>query len=196
METVTRDVYFEDVRLQMEAKLWGEEYNRHRPPKQVLLCVWSNLRLLGGGGGGVSLKITQHSMTFFLMGCPLGLAGFLMIAFVAVGQKYTRSALLLPPSRDCNSIASTLAHAECVYEFTHWDLRSHYLPRVLSLIFEVVEADGTSWVHVFVYLQQSRNLQLVNQVFQPPRLGLVRNVQNGCDTQGRAVTTITIAVGL
>lgn len=36
METVDREVYFEDVRLQMEAKLWGEEYNRHRPPKQVL----------------------------------------------------------------------------------------------------------------------------------------------------------------
>ncbi|XP_072568420.1 eukaryotic elongation factor 2 kinase isoform X4 [Paramormyrops kingsleyae] len=42
METVSRDVYFEDVRLQMEAKLWGEEYNRHRPPKQVdimQMCV-------------------------------------------------------------------------------------------------------------------------------------------------------------
>uniref|UniRef100_A0A8C5DZJ8 Eukaryotic elongation factor 2 kinase n=1 Tax=Gouania willdenowi TaxID=441366 RepID=A0A8C5DZJ8_GOUWI len=42
METVNRDVYFEDVRLQMEAKLWGEEYNRHRPPKQVdimQMCV-------------------------------------------------------------------------------------------------------------------------------------------------------------
>nr|XP_008121408.1 PREDICTED: eukaryotic elongation factor 2 kinase isoform X2 [Anolis carolinensis] len=35
IETVNRDVYFEDVRLQMEAKLWGEEYNRHKPPKQV-----------------------------------------------------------------------------------------------------------------------------------------------------------------
>ncbi|XP_068439269.1 eukaryotic elongation factor 2 kinase isoform X2 [Clinocottus analis] len=35
MQTVDRNVYFEDVRLQMEAKLWGEEYNRHRPPKQV-----------------------------------------------------------------------------------------------------------------------------------------------------------------
>lgn len=35
METVDRSVYLEDVRLQMEAKLWGEEYNRHRPPKQV-----------------------------------------------------------------------------------------------------------------------------------------------------------------
>ncbi|XP_053550761.1 eukaryotic elongation factor 2 kinase isoform X2 [Bombina bombina] len=35
LETVDREVYFEDVRLQMEAKLWGEEYNRHKPPKQV-----------------------------------------------------------------------------------------------------------------------------------------------------------------
>ncbi|KAM6898777.1 eukaryotic elongation factor 2 kinase isoform 1-T1 [Lycodopsis pacificus] len=42
METVDRSVYFEDVTLQMEAKLWGEEYNRHRPPKQVdimQMCV-------------------------------------------------------------------------------------------------------------------------------------------------------------
>uniref|UniRef100_A0A8D1MUW6 Eukaryotic elongation factor 2 kinase n=1 Tax=Sus scrofa TaxID=9823 RepID=A0A8D1MUW6_PIG len=42
IESVDRDVYFEDVRLQMEAKLWGEEYNRHKPPKQVdimQMCV-------------------------------------------------------------------------------------------------------------------------------------------------------------
>ncbi|XP_062270007.1 eukaryotic elongation factor 2 kinase isoform X4 [Platichthys flesus] len=42
MESVERKVYFEDVKLQMEAKLWGEEYNRHRPPKQVdimQMCV-------------------------------------------------------------------------------------------------------------------------------------------------------------
>ncbi|KAM7370598.1 hypothetical protein PAMP_010129 [Pampus punctatissimus] len=42
METVDKSVYLEDVRLQMEAKLWGEEYNRHRPPKQVdimQMCV-------------------------------------------------------------------------------------------------------------------------------------------------------------
>jgi len=32
---VERDVYFEDVRLQMDAKLWGEEFNRHNPPKKV-----------------------------------------------------------------------------------------------------------------------------------------------------------------
>ncbi|XP_014322178.1 eukaryotic elongation factor 2 kinase isoform X6 [Myotis lucifugus] len=42
IEPVDRNVYFEDVRLQMEAKLWGEEYNRHKPPKQVdivQMCV-------------------------------------------------------------------------------------------------------------------------------------------------------------
>jgi elongation factor 2 kinase len=32
---VGREVYFEDVRLQMDAKLWGEEFNRHNPPKKV-----------------------------------------------------------------------------------------------------------------------------------------------------------------
>ena len=35
MENVDREVYFEDVKLQMDAKLWGEEYNRHNPPKKV-----------------------------------------------------------------------------------------------------------------------------------------------------------------
>lgn len=35
MQTVDTAVYYEDVRLQMDAKLWGEEFNRHRPPKQV-----------------------------------------------------------------------------------------------------------------------------------------------------------------
>ncbi len=34
-DDTAREVYFEDVRLQMEAKLWGEEYNRHNPPKKV-----------------------------------------------------------------------------------------------------------------------------------------------------------------
>lgn len=35
IETVNREVYFEDVQLQLEAKLWGQEYNLHKPPKQV-----------------------------------------------------------------------------------------------------------------------------------------------------------------
>lgn len=35
MQEVDREVYFQDVKLQMDAKLWGEEYNRHNPPKKV-----------------------------------------------------------------------------------------------------------------------------------------------------------------
>ena len=34
---VTRETYFSDVVLQMDAKLWGEEYNRHFPPKKVIV---------------------------------------------------------------------------------------------------------------------------------------------------------------
>ncbi|XP_076804356.1 eukaryotic elongation factor 2 kinase-like isoform X2 [Clavelina lepadiformis] len=42
MESATRKTLFEDVRLQMDAKLWGEEYNKHQPPKKVdimQMCV-------------------------------------------------------------------------------------------------------------------------------------------------------------
>jgi elongation factor 2 kinase len=35
MDSVDKNVYFTDVQLQMDAKLWGEEYNRHNPPKKV-----------------------------------------------------------------------------------------------------------------------------------------------------------------
>ncbi|KAI3385703.1 hypothetical protein SNEBB_009172 [Seison nebaliae] len=35
MAEVTKQTYFSDVELQMHAKLWGEEYNRHNPPKKV-----------------------------------------------------------------------------------------------------------------------------------------------------------------
>ena len=36
---VPRKVYFDDVILQMDAKLWGEEYNRHYPPKKVSVIM-------------------------------------------------------------------------------------------------------------------------------------------------------------
>src|SRR6218665_833837 len=49
MEKVNRDVYFEDVRLQMDAKLWGEEYNRHKPPKKVIHSAISCTDLSGLG---------------------------------------------------------------------------------------------------------------------------------------------------
>lgn len=45
---VEQQTYFEDVRLQMDAKLWGEEYNRHNPPKKVIGI--KTARLFGGGG--------------------------------------------------------------------------------------------------------------------------------------------------
>jgi len=35
IENVDRDVYFQDVKLQMDAKVWGEEYDRMNPPKKV-----------------------------------------------------------------------------------------------------------------------------------------------------------------
>uniref|UniRef100_A0A8C2ESI0 Eukaryotic elongation factor 2 kinase n=1 Tax=Cyprinus carpio TaxID=7962 RepID=A0A8C2ESI0_CYPCA len=50
METVDREVYFEDVRLQMEAKLWGEEFNRHRPPKQVDIMQMCIVEMTGRPG--------------------------------------------------------------------------------------------------------------------------------------------------
>ena len=51
MEQVPRNVYFDDVRLQMDAKLWGEEYNRYNPPKKVcfifvIIIVLFNIPLL------------------------------------------------------------------------------------------------------------------------------------------------------
>jgi len=35
MDPTDRDIHFQDVKLQMDAKLWAEEYNRHNPPKKV-----------------------------------------------------------------------------------------------------------------------------------------------------------------
>ncbi|KRZ50234.1 Eukaryotic elongation factor 2 kinase [Trichinella nativa] len=34
-QSVSRETYFEDVRLQMDAKLWSDEFNRHNPPKKI-----------------------------------------------------------------------------------------------------------------------------------------------------------------
>ncbi|VDP21032.1 unnamed protein product, partial [Soboliphyme baturini] len=45
-----REVYFEDVRLQMDAKLWSEEYNRHNPPKKVDIFQVSLLEFVNREG--------------------------------------------------------------------------------------------------------------------------------------------------
>ena len=34
-DDVLPKTYFDDIKLQMDAKLWAEEYNRHNPPKKV-----------------------------------------------------------------------------------------------------------------------------------------------------------------
>ncbi len=45
LSSVESSVYLDDVRLQMEAKLWAEEFNRHDPPKKAShkLCVFELL---------------------------------------------------------------------------------------------------------------------------------------------------------
>ena len=48
IENVDRDTYFQDVKLQMDAKVWGEEYDRHNPPKKV----WVKSSLKTGKAAG------------------------------------------------------------------------------------------------------------------------------------------------
>ena len=45
-DTVPRNSYYEDVKLQMDAKLWGEEYNRHNPPKKVDIFMMAVLEMV------------------------------------------------------------------------------------------------------------------------------------------------------
>ncbi|KAF8381349.1 efk-1 [Pristionchus pacificus] len=50
IQEVDREVLFSDVRLQMDAKLWAEEFNRHSPPKKidiVQMCVMEMLDMPG-----------------------------------------------------------------------------------------------------------------------------------------------------
>ena len=48
--TVDRNTYYEDVKLQMDAKLWGEEYNRHNPPKKVDIFMMTVLEMVDRPG--------------------------------------------------------------------------------------------------------------------------------------------------
>uniref|UniRef100_A0A0K0EF31 Eukaryotic elongation factor 2 kinase n=1 Tax=Strongyloides stercoralis TaxID=6248 RepID=A0A0K0EF31_STRER len=43
IQDVDRNVLFEDVRLQMDSKLWAEEFNRHNPPKKIDIIQMSIL---------------------------------------------------------------------------------------------------------------------------------------------------------
>ena len=44
-EDTPREMYFDDVKLQMDAKLWGEEYSRHNPPKKVDIFMMAVIEL-------------------------------------------------------------------------------------------------------------------------------------------------------
>lgn len=48
--SIPRETYFDDVRLQMDAKLWGEEYNRHNPPKKVDIFQMAILEMIDREG--------------------------------------------------------------------------------------------------------------------------------------------------
>ena len=45
-EEVPRERYFDDVKLQMDAKLWAELYNRHNPPKKIDMFQMSILEFV------------------------------------------------------------------------------------------------------------------------------------------------------
>lgn len=68
MEQVPRNVYFDDVRLQMDAKLWGEEYNRYNPPKKVcfifIIVVFFNLIYTSRMSNYRTLPKSQFSRKF------------------------------------------------------------------------------------------------------------------------------------
>lgn len=57
INNVDKQVYFDDVRLQMEAKLWGEAFNRQNPPKKVDIFQLSVLELRGAGDSSAINKM-------------------------------------------------------------------------------------------------------------------------------------------
>jgi len=46
MDETERDTYFQDVKLQMDAKVWGEKYNRQNPPKKVDIFAMAVVELI------------------------------------------------------------------------------------------------------------------------------------------------------
>ena len=48
--TVPRQRYYDDVKLQMDAKLWAEIYNRHNPPKKIDMFQLSILEFVNRPG--------------------------------------------------------------------------------------------------------------------------------------------------
>ena len=71
-EDTPKETYFEDVKLQMDAKLWGEEYNRHNPPKKVDIFQMAVLEMVERKGTYIIHTIKMcNKITFLLSGSPL-----------------------------------------------------------------------------------------------------------------------------
>ena len=49
-KSIERERYFDDVRLQMDAKLWAEIFNRHNPPKKIDMFQMSILEFVNRAG--------------------------------------------------------------------------------------------------------------------------------------------------
>ena len=47
IEDVDKSVLFEDITLQMESKLWANEYNRRNPPKKIDVMQICIVHLIG-----------------------------------------------------------------------------------------------------------------------------------------------------
>ena len=47
IEDVDKSVLFEDITLQMESKLWANEYNRRNPPKKIDVMQICIVQLIG-----------------------------------------------------------------------------------------------------------------------------------------------------
>ena len=64
-EDTPKETYFEDVKLQMDAKLWGEEYNRHNPPKKVDIFQMAVLEMVERKGMYIQLKCATKLHFYF-----------------------------------------------------------------------------------------------------------------------------------
>lgn len=47
IEDVDKSVLFEDITLQMESKIWANEYNRRNPPKKIDVMQICIVQLVG-----------------------------------------------------------------------------------------------------------------------------------------------------
>jgi len=73
-DDVLPKTYFDDIKLQMDAKLWAEEYNRHGPPKKVIReTQWAKSPKIQSEGVHFAILSKIHSYRLlFLRFSPMG----------------------------------------------------------------------------------------------------------------------------